>query len=130
MPFFIWGQSVGIHFFGNYFEISNDYFIWSFALLFLLFWMIYKLTAKFLFSVYLTWLHVLLTLIVLDPFITGGLWFFKILAQSKMEATVIQQLLNNQPRELTIALPVTIIFVVGQLAFIINLFVGIIKRAY
>ena len=128
ISFFMWGQSLDLHLHDTYFVISTIYFIWAFALIFLVVWTIYKLTNKILLTKYLTWLHVVTTLIVLILLMTAGLWFDKLLPPIKREVVSYQTFLDDQQRELKVILPIAIIFIVGQVSWGINLIGGLIKR--
>lgn len=126
--FFRFGQSVDIHLHDTYLVIDVNYFIWALAVLFLIAWVIYKLTEKLLWTKKLTWTHVLLTILVLILLSTIVLWHNKILPPIKRDVISYQDIIDDQKREKIIAYPIMIVFVSGQIAYFINLIVGLIKK--
>ena len=125
---FMFGQSIDFHLHDTYFVVAVNYFIWALAILFVLVWGIYKLTDRFLWTKKLTWAHVSLTILVVILLSTIGFWHDKILPPIKRDAISYRDIIDDQKREGIIAYPIMIIFVVGQVAYFVNLIVGLIKR--
>ena len=126
--FFSFSQTLDIHLHDTYYVISANYFFWTFALIFFVGWAIYKLTNRFLLTKYLTWVHIILTLIVLAILMTITLWHDLIIPPIKNEAVSFATLTKESRLQTIIALSITTIFIAGQIAYIINLLGGLIKR--
>jgi len=59
---FAFEQTIDIHLHDTYFVISMVHFFWTTTILLLIFWALYSLTQRFLFSKILIWIHVVLTI--------------------------------------------------------------------
>ena len=123
-------NTIDIHFHDTYFVLAYAHVFWLFGFIFLFLWTLYTLTKNVLFSKTLTWIHVIITVLTL---IILALTF-------KLDNTV---LISNSPtyndannwdsfvtysrfhRTMTI---VTIILLIGQTTFVINVFAGLLKR--
>ena len=94
------------------------------AMLLLLFWILYMTTVRFLFSVVLIWVHTVITLL-LTVFIV--LLFFRYSGQNAAnEAMELSFQTGLNPRMLV---PVLImLLLIMQLSYIINLFLGVVRR--
>lgn len=125
--FFIKEQSQDINLHDTYIVISTSYIFKGLAIIFLLGWMLYKVTNKYLLNIYLTWFHVLTTIVILILFITANFWHDKLLPPAKRKFVSWQTLEEDQYREMKIYLPIIIIFIAAQVAYITNLLGGIIK---
>ena len=94
------------------------------AMLLLLFWILYMTTVRFLFSVVLIWVHTVITLL-LTVFIV--LLFFRYSGQNAANEAMelsFQTGLNPQ-----MIVPVLImLLLIMQLSYIINLFLGVVRR--
>lgn len=128
ISFFKFEQSVDFIFYDTFYVVPFKYLIWILALLFIIAWIIYKLTDKLLWTQKLTWTHVLTTLFVLVLFATTGLWHSTIVPPIKSDGITIQNIIDDQKRERVIGYSLVTIFLLGQAAYFINLIVGIIKR--
>ncbi len=126
--FFKFEQSLDFHLHDTYFVVSINYFFGGLAGLFFIAWAIYKLTDKFLWTKKLTWTHVLTTILVLLILTTIGFWHDKILPPIKRDSISYQDIIDDKKREGIIAYPIMIIFVLGQVAYLVNLIVGLTKR--
>ncbi|HEX5024039.1 MAG TPA: hypothetical protein VFV68_02155 [Agriterribacter sp.] len=94
------------------------------ALLLLLFWILYMVTIRILFSSMLVWIHISITLIL--PAIIVFL-FFRFAAQPVPEAAVEMQLKRNNPVQIII--PALILaLLLTQLSYIVNLILGLMRR--
>ena len=94
------------------------------AMLLLLFWILYMTTVRFLFSVVLIWVHTVITLL-LTVFIV--LLFFRYSGQNAAnEAMELSFQTGLNPQMLV---PVLImLLLIMQLSYIINLFLGVVRR--
>jgi hypothetical protein len=99
--------------------INNVFFVW----------IIYKLIHRILLTRKLIWVHILSTLLVLILLSAIGFWHNKISPPIKGDMISYQNLIDHQKRERIIALPIAIIFILGQLSFIVNLVGGLFKRS-
>lgn len=125
----MWGQSLDLHIHDTYFIIPTNYFIWTIALIFFLAWGFYKFIDKILWTKKLIWLHVLTTIFVVIYFATIEPWHDKIMPTIKTTDVVsLQKVFEDQKGEHIIALTISIIFIVGQLSFFVNLVGGLFKR--
>lgn len=129
LSFFLWGQSIDLHIHDTYFIISTNYFIWSIALIFFSGWGLYQFTDKILWTKKLIWIHVLTTLFTFLVLATFEIWHDKILPPIKAETISLEDIFASQKRERLTAQIIAIIFIAGQLAYIINLVAGIFKRS-
>ena len=98
------------------------------SLIFLLAWVLYKVINKFLLTKYLSWFHVLTTIIILILLLTANVWHDKLMPPLKREYYSWETLQQDQLRERKVYLPIAIIFVVGQIAYFVNLLGGLVKR--
>ena len=128
LSFFMWGQSLDLHIHDTYFVIAANYFIWTIALIFFLAWGLYKLTDRILWTKKLIWLHVLTTLFVFIILATFDVWHDEILPPIRGEAVSVANIFEDQKKEKLIALIIAIMFIVGQLSYIVNLIGGIFRR--
>jgi heme/copper-type cytochrome/quinol oxidase subunit 1 len=130
---FCFNSPIDIHLYDTYFVFPLPFLIWAPTIILFVFWIVYLLTKRFLFSKKLMWIHIILTVIIslflmVLPYIStysyggvvgsprryydyGELNRFKILGN-----------LTN------IAVATFVILLLGQLAYFINLFVGLYKR--
>ncbi|MEX6690666.1 hypothetical protein QTN47_24380 [Danxiaibacter flavus] len=128
-PFFTWRNSIDFHLHDTYFVVSAVYPVWLLALGFLLIWTIYKLTNRILWTRYLTWFHIISTLVVLILILSAGLWYESRVPTSRKEIIAYETRQEQQHKQLLIFLPIVTTFLLGQAAFVINLIGGLIKRA-
>ena len=94
------------------------------AMLLLLFWILYMITVRFLFSTILIWLHIVITLLltVLIVFL-----FFRYSGQSA--SGEVMNLSFQTGFSSPMVVPVLImLLLLTQLSYIINLFVGVVRR--
>jgi hypothetical protein len=118
------GNTIDIHLHDLVIIISYKHVFWGCTFLLGLFWIVYRLTYKLLPWRFLTIVHILVTsgaliLFFLVPYILEIFRGAGILGVSNYES---KQIMNYS---LTI---VSILLVVGQLLFLINLIVGLIKK--
>ncbi|MEO5889442.1 MAG: hypothetical protein ABIQ31_04275 [Ferruginibacter sp.] len=102
--------------------------MWVLSIAFLAAWAIYKVTDKFLLNKYLVWFHVLATIIILTIYLTQEYWHDKLLPPVERESVSYKTILEYQQHESNIYLPLTLIFIAGQIAYFVNLFGGLANR--
>jgi hypothetical protein len=94
------------------------------AMLLLLLWILYMITVRFLFSVVLIWAHILITLLLLVLIV---FFFFRYSGQNASNEII--ELSFQTGHNTQMLVPVLImLLLVTQLRYIINLFLGVVKR--
>jgi hypothetical protein len=126
--YFMRGQSVDLHIHDTYFVISLNYFIWTISIIFVLLWGLYTWTEQILWTKKLTWFHVLATLMVFVALATTGIWHDMFIPPVKSDTTSFQNFLQNQKRDQIIAYLISATCITGQLAYLVNLIVGLFTR--
>lgn len=119
--------NIDFHFSDTYFVMSAEVIIWALGLIFCLIWGIYKLTHKFLWTRILTWAHVSITLVIFLLLATIGVWHNVVFLPTKTDFASIQEVLAFEEKERMVLLLVVIIFIIGQLAYFVNLIGGLFK---
>ena len=113
-------DSIDIHLYDTYFVFSGVYYMMSFF--FLLCWGIYRLTEKFLLTKYLTWFHVIITILFFTCIFTTSL-SLKTSSNSFMD-------MENFYRQQQQYIWIGIVLIIAQAAFVVNLVGGAIRRIY
>ena len=119
---FVSNRTIDYYFSDTYSVVDYKWLLSGIALIFLLFWVIYKLTSPLLLSKVLTWMHVIITLcmiafILLYPVIT------KVSGQSGFERMDNFKTMQDASK----AIPFLIL---TQFLFIINLVSGAVKKSF
>ena len=130
---FLATQTIDIHLHDTYFVFTSRFLIWSGALLFALLWVLYLATKTALFSKTLSWIHILLTIISCLVIITTAYLMHNVyeglaaMPSRYLDYGVAKKYdyLNNLEIATWILL---LILALGQIIYIVNLFVGIYKR--
>jgi hypothetical protein len=122
------GQSMDIHLHDTYFVFSTILFIWVVGTIFLLIWAIYQLTRKFLWQRFLTWFHVVVTIFILVLLVTVSFWHDKLIPPVKRDFVSFYTFEQDRQREARIILPLGLLFLVSQLAFVLNIVGGFINK--
>lgn len=125
--FFSFGQSMDIHIHATHFILTINYFICIIAVLFVIGWVIYVLTNKFLWKKALTWLHVLATIFGLAFLVSIIIWHHKAVPSISGGSVNYQAIIDEALREKYIGYPIEAILVLGQVAYIVNLIGGLIR---
>ena len=126
--FVTWGQMTDIHLHDTKFVISTILLIWALGIIVLLVWAIYKLTSKILWKRFLTWVHVLVTLFILLVLLTANFWHDKLIPPIKRDFISLDTFQEDNQRDARIVLPLVILFLAGQLAFVLNFIGGLINK--
>jgi hypothetical protein len=127
VSFFFRNQSLDFHLHDTYYVVSTNYFVWALMAVLLFGWILYEVTNKLLLTRYLTWVHVLATIALVVICMTAGLWYPTLIPPVKGDYTW-QTFEEEQQRQFKSVTPWFILLVVGQVAFIVNLVGGVIKR--
>ena len=130
---FVFNKAFDFHVRDTYFVVTLSYLFWAVCLLLLLFWTVYLLTKRLLFSVTLTWAHVIATtsslIIILIVSLLGTNSYNGLAGMSRRyydyDSWNTFILYNNQAKGILVAF---LLILVGQLAYVTNLIVGIVKR--
>ena len=125
--FVTWGQMTDIHLHDTKFVISTILFIWALVIIVLLAWAIYKLINKFLWKRFLTWFHVLVTLFILIVLLSANLWHDELIPP-KRNFVSLDTFQEDSQQETRIILSLVILFLAGQLAFVLNIIGGLINK--
>jgi hypothetical protein len=126
-PFF-WRQRIEYHLHDTLFVFPFVYVIWAVAIVLVLMWIVCDAARKILLSGFLTWVHVTATILFVLACFTSGLWYQGIDNPASRSAYYsFQTMMENNRRVAIIILPLLLMLLLGQLAFIINIVGGIIK---
>jgi hypothetical protein len=128
--FVSWGGSSTIYLHDTYLVIYTINFIWALSFLFFLVWTIYKLTSDIIWMRFLTWFHVLITIIILIVLLTFNFWYEKFFPPIKGDFLAIEKLEAERERDTKILLPIVILFLAGQFAFVVNIIGGLITKLW
>ena len=94
------------------------------AMLLLLFWILYMITVRFLFSVFLIWVHIVITLLLLVLIV---FLFFHYSGQNASNGLMELSFQTGLSPQMIV--PVLImLLLITQLSYIINLFLGVVRR--
>jgi hypothetical protein len=128
IPFFLWGQSVVIDFVWLTVFIDGISVIYLQSLALVMGWIIYKISNRFLFARYLTWVHVVVTIAAVCLFLVSGKWYQKSNATSDVQAHILKQLMINSERNISLTSKIGVVFILGQLIYLLNLTIGLFQR--
>lgn len=126
ISFFPGGGVIDIHLHDTMVVISMTHFFWALSIVLLLVWMIYLFTNNILLTKYLTWIHIIATLIVLIVLISAMLSE----DEPRHENITWKTIENDLRKEEIIIQTFSILFLIGQIAFIINLLGGFCRRVF
>jgi hypothetical protein len=123
--FFVFRKTLDIHIHDTYLVIASNIVCWTLAVALFVFSFIYWLANETLLSTFLTWTHVIFTLILTVLVVAAPNWL-----------PLVEQSFSSDPfdaigqkwkfyRNLQI---IVLFLLAGQLAFLINLIGGLIKR--
>ena len=100
------------------FSVPSAVIVWIIPLLLLFFWLLYLLTKRFLYSMTITWIHVLITI------------FATILLVTVLYIGIVpSQLKNNRHELIGNAIQIlSLIFVFGQLTYVANVLLGLFAK--
>jgi len=118
---FQFGEVTDINFHDTYFVVSLNYVTWTLAFMFLLGWGLHKLLNKVLLNQGLSWVHVSTTILVL---LLLKAWSMTLpyIQHAGYSAT---NEFEHSNRQSVILIVILTIFVIGQVAFIVNIVGGV-----
>ena len=125
VSFFFFNQTMDIHLHDTYFIIALTYLLRFLAGSLLLFWLLYKVLYKYLLSGFLSWTHIISTLIATILILTFNNWSEEIYST---KGFVSLNDLKQFQRYNTILSMLTVILAAGQFIFLINLLGGLVKK--
>ena len=128
LPLFFWGQGLYIYFSNIALFIPANYFICFLSAIFFLYLIIYKLSSRILFSEYLSWIHVSLSVAFVSYYILTSIWFLKMSESDNMKSHLLKEILNSKVKHVYLNSWKGIIFLSGQFIFVINLAGGLLKK--
>jgi len=123
--FFISNQAIDLHIHDTYFVIAVEHIFWAVSLLLLFHWILYRLLNNLLFSIFLSWMNILLTVIccamivwlILDQRAAGVRTYFDFSIWERS---------HDHDQNLFAGIILTSFS--GLVVFLINLVVGILKK--
>ena len=77
ISFFLTQDTVDFHLHDTMYVMSLPHIFWLLAILILFFALVYKLTNRFLLSKYLSWIHIILTLLSLLAILLYPIWAYR-----------------------------------------------------
>ncbi len=127
VPLFFWTQSILVHFFNLTIFVGNKEYIWILATFLIIEWAIYLVTSKILWTKYLTWIHLTITIVFIASILVEAKWFLIASQSNQIQANILQEVLRSETREIDLNSPIGVAFLVGQAVFLINLLGGLIR---
>lgn len=128
ISFFVQNNSMDIHLHDTYLIVSLAHIVWAIAVVLLFIWLLYKLTSKFLFSNWLSWVHVIAT--ILSVFFLVALLFSNgnfLKPIPRLYVDIGNVSVRAGLKNYGFLSKMMVISVLGQAAFLVNLFLGIYK---
>ncbi len=131
--FFAFDQTFDIHLHDTYFIITTTHSFWVIIILLLIFWTLYLLTKRFLFSKVLTWLNVVILVatsvfLVVISFYSNS--YYNGLAGMPRRYYDYNSwdtfiLYNNMTKGVLVTI---LLLILGQIIFIVNIVIGLFKK--
>jgi hypothetical protein len=128
IPTIFWGESVIIDFVVLTVFIGGNSINYLLAIIMVAWWIIYRISGRYLFADSLTSIHIITTIGVFAYFILTGFWYLKSNAGSDSQAYIFSQLMISRERPIRIVSVTGLIFVIGQLVFVGNLIMGLTRK--
>lgn len=125
---FCWTESIVIDINGLTVFIDGLATLYLLSFSMLVWFLIYKVSSKYLFAPYLSWTHALLTVLMVAIFIDSGSVVFKWVASSEQEARMLQQVAINKQRPANLLSATGLCFLAAQLIYVMNLAIGLSRR--
>ncbi|WPV02333.1 hypothetical protein SNE26_11150 [Mucilaginibacter sp. cycad4] len=127
ISFLFANDSLDINLHDTYFVISYAVVYRLIALILILIWTIYALAMDVLPSLWLSWAHILITTIVVTLLLCKQIHFIGLDGAARRYYAV-SEFQKKQQGTFLASIIITAAFLLGQLLFIINLVMGIIKK--
>jgi hypothetical protein len=121
ISFIVKRNTLDIHLHDTYFVITVTYIIRFLATVSAIFWGIYMFTFKLLFSNRLTWTHIIITILTI-----AGLGITSLMGDKL--ATLALKSFGQYSQYTRISVFVLGLLLLGQLTYLLNLLLGILKR--
>lgn len=124
-------QTLDVHLPDTYFVIAGTHFFWLFALLLSVLWIAYRIFKKILFSLKLTWIHVLIsvmTTILLLLFLFIGNYSLNLRPGSYTDSSSWNTYHENFTQKMRTISYGILVLLVAQMVFVANLIIGLFKR--
>ena len=129
--FFVFDHTLDIHIHDTYFIISASQILWAIVILLLVFWILYLLTTRILFSKVLTWVHIILAVLTSISFVAISFY-----SNYQGKAGTPRRYYDYSNWETTVQFDnltkvVAILFsgmVLGLFIYVVNLGAGVIKK--
>lgn len=120
---------VDIHLHDTFIVLSWSYIFWLFTICLLVIFLLYKATYKILYSRFLSWMHIIATILTIAAFLLSDIWIYD------AGHTFFTSPLSNKTVEqwvyLSKVLEATLLAVIAtQFIYLINLIIGIIKKYF
>jgi hypothetical protein len=128
VSFLFWGESLSIDLVALTVFIDGITAMYLLASTLVIYWVLYILSTRFLLSKYLTWLHITITVGIVVILLGSGKWFLKSDAANDLQGIIIRQLMINEERSIRITSTFGLLFIFGQLIYLINLTTGLVFR--
>lgn len=128
IPVFLWGESVVIDFFGYTIFIGGKAMTHIIAIFLFSYWILYRMLSRYLVNRVLTWGHIIITIGLITYFLTTGFWYAKSNVTTDSQAFIYGSLINNRARPVSLMSVKGIIFIIGQLMFVVNFTLALIKK--
>jgi heme/copper-type cytochrome/quinol oxidase subunit 1 len=133
--FFAFNQTVDIHLHDTYFVITLTHLLWAISTLLLILWTLYILLHRLLFSRFLMWINIVLTimgvLFLVLIFFYSNRYYEGLAGMPRRyydyrgsDSVVLQ---NNLTKAVLISI---VVLGLGVLTFIVNLIIGLFNRAH
>jgi cytochrome bd-type quinol oxidase subunit 2 len=126
VSFFVTTQTIDEHIHDTYYIIGYNHILWVSLAFLLVLWVVYKTTAKKLFSHTLSWLHIAMTLFAISIILTLPLWTDKNQRRHMDEnnwSSFNKYVYDGE----VIFLAILMIFI-AQVLLICNLVIGLLKK--
>lgn len=126
VSFFIATSTIDILVHDTYLIFVYRQLFWFTGLILLVWALLYRLTCKILLSQYLTWSHIIISLLFLFTLLTFPLWSKE--PANRLIDLSIWSAFNRYSYINKIITGLLVLFILGQLLFIVNIIGGIIRK--
>jgi len=123
---FYWHENADYHLNDTYIVFPFVYVGWAFALVLMVIWLIYRIVDKILLSAFLTWTHVIISFFFLLTCVGSGIWYPGIESPySRKMHYSFQSMVGDNYAMFWIIMYLVLLFLLAQLAFVINILGGL-----
>jgi hypothetical protein len=121
-------RTVDLHFYDTYYVVNDRILFWMIAVLLMYFAIIYRVTYRVLFSRYLIWIHLVLTLLTLCALMIFPFRSASIPARH-VDLTNWTMGYRGVYSQYVVLAVIATTFIIAQLLFVVNVVGGLIKRS-